>query len=87
MSDFNIAYAKTGHAEGGYANNPDDSGGETVQGISRNNFPKWRGWMIVDLEKGKMVPQPAYGTTAYYNCFVLFVILLSPILCLHSAVS
>lgn len=34
--------------EGGYTNDPNDSGGETMFGISRNNWPKWDGWTTVD---------------------------------------
>lgn len=35
----------------GYANDPDDSGGETWNGISRRNWPGWKGWDIVDRIK------------------------------------
>lgn len=38
--------------EGGWGNDPNDSGGETVFGISRNNWPKWDGWSLVDALKG-----------------------------------
>jgi lysozyme family protein len=34
--------------EGKYSNTSGDSGGETYVGISRNNFPDWAGWTIVD---------------------------------------
>lgn len=37
--------------EGGYANVTGDTGGETYRGISRNNFPNWSGWVIVDACK------------------------------------
>lgn len=37
--------------EGYYSNDPDDTGGETWEGISRNNFPKWGGWLIIDAYK------------------------------------
>lgn len=36
MSAFDDAWAKTGAAEGGYTNNPNDSGGETNHGITVN---------------------------------------------------
>jgi len=36
-----------GH-EGGYSNNPADSGGETYRGISRVHHPDWLGWEMVD---------------------------------------
>ncbi len=39
--------------EGGYVNDPVDSGGETYKGVSRNNWPKWGGWKIIDELKAK----------------------------------
>jgi lysozyme family protein len=48
MADFTIAVAKTELWEGGYSNNPNDSGGETYRGISRKNWPNWAGWAIID---------------------------------------
>ena len=48
MADFNIEYKKLILAEGGYVNDPDDSGGETYLGISRKNNPKWIGWKTID---------------------------------------
>ena len=37
--------------EGGYANDPADSGGETFKGISRRNWPQWAGWELIDKAK------------------------------------
>lgn len=37
--------------EGGYANDPDDAGGETFRGVSRNNWPQWPGWALIDKTK------------------------------------
>jgi lysozyme family protein len=48
MAEFEPAVQNTLVWEGGYANNPHDSGGETYRGISRNNWPSWDGWSIVD---------------------------------------
>lgn len=48
MADFNIEFKKLVLAEGGYVNDPDDSGGETYLGISRKNNPKWVGWKTID---------------------------------------
>lgn len=39
--------------EGGYVNNPNDTGGETMYGISRKWFPRWSGWEIVDAAEDK----------------------------------
>ena len=54
MADFDIAYKITAKWEGGYVNDPDDSGGETYAGISRKNWPKWEGWPHVDRLKGRV---------------------------------
>lgn len=51
MADFNKAYAITMKAEGGYANDPDDKGGETYKGIARKANPNWNGWKTVDMIK------------------------------------
>jgi lysozyme family protein len=51
MAEFKTAYSKTSIVEGGYANNPHDSGGETWKGISRNNEKNWGGWKIIDQYK------------------------------------
>lgn len=51
MAAFNIAYQHTRPLERGYANHPNDTGGETYAGISRVNWPKWQGWVIVDAAK------------------------------------
>lgn len=58
MANFEIAYNHTANNEGGYANHPNDTGGETYKGISRNNWPKWSGWTIIDTIKA------AHGKTA-----------------------
>lgn len=48
MAQFILAYQITMHNEGGYANNPNDSGGETYAGIAKNYWPSWPGWPTVD---------------------------------------
>jgi len=48
---FQRAYENTAKWEGGYVNDPKDRGGETYNGISRKNFPKWEGWNIIDNAK------------------------------------
>lgn len=45
---FNKCYDILLKNEGGYVNDPDDSGGETYKGISRNNWPDWNGWAYID---------------------------------------
>ena len=49
MADFQPAVQNTELWEGGYSNHVADSGGETYRGISRNNFPNWNGWAIIDV--------------------------------------
>lgn len=53
MACFEVAYRRTARFEGGYVNDPRDSGGETYNGISRRANPKWEGWKIVDEMRGK----------------------------------
>ena len=48
MAIFNSAFQITMGNEGGYANNPADSGGETYKGIAKNYWPNWEGWTAVD---------------------------------------
>lgn len=52
MADFNIFFPILLQNEGYYSKDPDDTGGETWEGISRNNYPNWSGWVIVDSYKG-----------------------------------
>lgn len=40
-------------SEGNYVNDPLDSGGETYKGISRKNFPNWKGWEYIDTIPNK----------------------------------
>lgn len=55
MANFERAYHKTAAFEGGYANHPNDKGGETYKGIARNMWPKWEGWKIIDRYKGSPI--------------------------------
>jgi lysozyme family protein len=56
MANFQPAFNITMGNEGGYANNPNDSGGETWRGIARNYWPQWGGWPIVDQIAGTKPP-------------------------------
>lgn len=54
MAQFNIAFRRTNRFEGFYANDPKDTGGETLYGISRKkgaSFPEF--WRLVDEYKKK----------------------------------
>lgn len=51
MADFKPAFDITMGHEGGYANDPDDAGGETYRGIARRYHPSWKGWLIIDQAK------------------------------------
>jgi lysozyme family protein len=53
MANYKEAYKVVMGHEGGYANDPDDTGGETWKGVSRKNFPNWRGWHIIDSYRHK----------------------------------
>jgi type VI secretion system secreted protein VgrG len=45
---FAISYKTIMVNEGGYANDPDDPGGETYKGIARKRWSSWKGWSIID---------------------------------------
>ncbi len=49
--NFDEALRHTLTFEGGYADVPGDRGGETFRGISRNNWPAWAGWDLIDQVK------------------------------------
>lgn len=51
MANFNDAYLITSKIEGGYSDDPADSGGETYRGMTRNKNPYWEGWVLVDNYK------------------------------------
>lgn len=51
MANFQEAFEKTALHEGGYANDPDDAGGETYKGIARQYHPTWEGWVTIDQIK------------------------------------
>ena len=53
MAKFNLALIKVLSHEGGYANDPDDLGGETYKGIARNSHGTWLGWTLIDRFKSK----------------------------------
>lgn len=53
MANFKTAHSRVKVFEGGYANNPKDTGGETYKGVSRKANPRWAGWSIVDSYKSK----------------------------------
>lgn len=55
MAEFLTSFRKTSKFEGGYANHPNDKGGETYKGIARNMWPQWGGWKIIDRYKGSPV--------------------------------
>jgi lysozyme family protein len=58
MADFIQAYQVTLAHEGGYSNNPQDSGGETYKGIARKYHSDWVGWHIIDqLKKNANFPK------------------------------
>lgn len=55
---FKVAITKTLGHEGGYSNDPDDAGAETIFGISRRFHPDWEGWRLIDACKdasGKII--------------------------------
>lgn len=59
MADFKISYGITAKVEGGYANDPDDKGGETYKGLTQASEPNWKGWPFIDAIKRKVGTSPA----------------------------
>jgi len=51
MADFSAAQPYILANEGGYCDTTGDTGGETYMGISRNNWPNWGGWSLVDAHQ------------------------------------
>ena len=53
MADFNPAFEKMLHDEGGMqlTDIPGDRGGMTYAGIARNPNPQWPGWALVDRKE------------------------------------
>lgn len=51
MADFELIIPVVLDWEGGYVNDPADSGAETYCGISRKHYPDWEGWPLVDAAK------------------------------------
>lgn len=51
MADLSVALPFVLQNEGWYSNVSGDTGGETWCGISRNNFPSWVGWQIIDAHR------------------------------------
>ncbi len=52
MTNFDYSLPFVLQHERGYCNVEGDTGGETYAGISRNNFPLWPGWRLIDIAKG-----------------------------------
>lgn len=65
MADFTIALAKVRRFEGGYVNDPDDTGGETYAGVARASHPSWAGWKIID--RYKTTPHTAAQLTQLFD--------------------
>ena len=57
MATFETAYSDTEKNEGGYVNDPHDTGGETYKGISRRYNPSWAGWQAIDEIKRSISSQ------------------------------
>jgi lysozyme family protein len=71
MADFLAAQPYVMINEGGYANLTGDTGGETYAGISRNNFPDWAGWEIIDnskpIARGAILPELNSAVNQFYK--------------------
>jgi len=71
MANYKSAILKVLLTEGGYANDPDDSGGETYKGIARNFWPSWSGWVIIDIAKKQADYESALNRNMQLNDAVI----------------
>lgn len=75
MANFTIALEKTLSYEGFYSNDPDDSGKETIYGISRVNHPTSSLWTEVDNYKTMVDITTKSGLSQFKklcdNCYTL----------------
>lgn len=69
MAKFEIALQHVLKNEGGYVNDPDDSGGETYKGIARRFHPTWKGWYYVDKKDFANKDLDALISDFYYTKF------------------
>jgi lysozyme family protein len=67
ISDWDKAYQDMLKFEGGYANHPNDRGGETFRGISRNVWGRWKGWKILDEYKKMGITTPKKLNEAMFS--------------------
>jgi len=50
MADYALFRPVLNKTEGLFSRNPNDTGGMTYRGISRNYHPNWPGWTIIDFQ-------------------------------------
>jgi len=70
MAVFEVADRITRRNEGGWQNDPEDTGNNragwgTYKGLASAKQPGWKGWPIIAAEIAKKLPQPVYGSKAY----------------------
>jgi lysozyme family protein len=69
MADFDIAFQKTMNLEGGFILHKikGDTGGLTFAGISKNNWPKWSGWDILEEDDNQVTPKLVIHVKDFYR--------------------
>lgn len=58
MGNFDKAFQITLGHEGGYSNDANDPGGETIYGVARTKNPTWEGWPLLDNFKKDKINFP-----------------------------
>lgn len=76
MANFKIAFDRTMKHEGGYANDPDDRGGETYMGVSRKNHPTCGIWKYVDELTAQGKSRTAINTALKKNAAVQNIVMI-----------
>jgi len=71
LAEFQIADKITRRNEGGWQNDPADTGNDkqgngTYKGLASTKQPRWKGWPIIAAAIAELPPQPRYWSKSYH---------------------